>query len=871
MNVTTVKLNLGSGCQKIPGFINVDSCKEYRPDILWNLEKTPWPFKTSSVSHVLMSHSLEYLGITPLSFFKIWSELYRVCAPDATIEIVVYHPNHEAFISNPMHVRSITPTTISLFDRRRRKETNAQIDELLVSNYSDKIDFEIIQIQEKYDPNFIEEIRKCGRSFEENMDFFKQYSRNSVIEIYFQLTTRKLKLDDEDLPGHQLEGSSNCDRFPQRIQALLSRYISIFKNKCYELIVLYHYLIANRNRFSSLLAKDNPKSLGELKDNSIEKDHLDSLKVLIHNGNIDDALKLSHRFALENNHSSFALKSYGALLAKCDRFDEAVFYTNIATKIDPDDAEASFNLGILHNTLNNYNEALICLNNSIQSDPLNPNSHNALGISLLNSCRILEAIESFSKAIVLSEHFVEAYFNRGNCFFELGNYKDALENYERAIFYNVYYAEAYCGKGNTHFKLGNFEDALSNYDLAVIHKENYCEALNNRAAVYILLEKYARAISDLNRVLEINSVNAAAYLNRGIANYSLGKFESALADYDMSLKLGWSPAEVKYHKSHLYLLTGELEEGFSLYESRKSKMNPIGLRKIDKPLLDKSSDILGKTILIYYEQGLGDTILFCRYLLLLEARGAKIIFEPQGKIASLISTINIPLKIVFDQPTSAEFDFHAPLMSLPYILGTSLETIPTFDRYLQASEDKVIFWREKLGGNGFKVAVAWQCSQRVEAAGRSFPISMFKNLTNIPSVRLISIQKHISQDKSDISPQEIGIELFGRDLDNGEDAFVDTAAIIVNCDLVITCDTSVAHLAGALGVPAWVVLKNVPHWVWLTSRKDCPWYPHMKLFRQSKPGHWDSAFAAIHEELVKLLEINASNNDQNKITMHRNA
>jgi hypothetical protein len=263
----------------------------------------------------------------------------------------------------------------------------------------------------------------------------------------------------------------------------------------------------------------------------------------------------------------------------------------------------------------------------------------------------------------------------------------------------------------------------------------------------------------------------------------------------------------------------------------------------------QGEDIDGKTLFVYWEQGLGDTLQFCRYVALAAAKGAKVVLSVQDRLVRLMRNAGLPAEIIGAGLVPEQFDYHAALASLPMLCGTTLGTIPAAIPYLAAEAERVVHWRTQLGG-GFKIGVCWQGNRKgSDVAGRSFPVTMFEAIAGLPDTRLISLQKDESAEQLGEASADLGIESLGSDFDVGPDAFIDAAAVMMACDLIITADTSVAHLAGALGRPTWLALRHASEWRWLLARSDSPWYPTMVLFRQPKLDDWDGVFAAMAQKL----------------------
>jgi hypothetical protein len=262
--------------------------------------------------------------------------------------------------------------------------------------------------------------------------------------------------------------------------------------------------------------------------------------------------------------------------------------------------------------------------------------------------------------------------------------------------------------------------------------------------------------------------------------------------------------------------------------------------------------LAGRTLLIHAEQGLGDTIQFCRFPF---PTDGTVVFEAQPRIARLLATRKAasaedrPIIVRAGERLPA-FDLTCPLMSLPALKGTTESTIPAEIPYLSAESDAVERWRARLGDHGFKVGIAWQGNAaRREDTGRSIVLQHYLSLAAVPGVRLISLQKEEGIDQLTTG---MPVETLGEDFDSGPDGFVDTAAVMMSLDLIITSDTAVAHLAGALGRPVWVALRMVPDWRWMLKRTDSPWYPTMQLFRQTVRDDWKPVFAAMKDALAAL-------------------
>ena len=301
------------------------------------------------------------------------------------------------------------------------------------------------------------------------------------------------------------------------------------------------------------------------------------------------------------------------------------------------------------------------------------------------------------------------------------------------------------------------------------------------------------------------------------------------------------------------LLVGQYKEGWNDYEWRWETEEFPSKRPDVNALLWRGEELRGRRLLVFSEQGLGDVIQFVRYLPLLLEREANVTFLTSAKVIRLLRPLTAKIAVI-SATKETTYDFQCALMSLPYRFNTDLSSIPNKVPYLAAEEELVARWKARIGGHGFKVGIAWQGNPRASIdQGKSIPVAEFVPLSGLPGVRLISLQKHDGLDQLALLQPDSKIETLGDDFDNELDAFVDTAAVMESLDLIITSDTSIAHLAGALGRPTWVALKHVPDWRWMLDRDDSPWYPTMRLFRQSARDDWRSVFAAIEQELRSLL------------------
>ena len=310
--------------------------------------------------------------------------------------------------------------------------------------------------------------------------------------------------------------------------------------------------------------------------------------------------------------------------------------------------------------------------------------------------------------------------------------------------------------------------------------------------------------------------------------------------------------------AQLRLRQGRWEESWPLYKSRKRCTRPTETRDYPQPIWLGETPLEAKTLYVYAEQGLGDVILFSRYLSLAKARGAHVIFSPYDGLARLMKGLEPELQILPWKTAPKQFDYHMPLLSMPLAFRTSTDTVPAEVPYLQAEDALVKKWQSRIGTEGYKIGINWSGGIYITNASfgleRAFPLRLLAPLARLPGIRLISLQKESAARELAGLPPGMTVETLGKDFDTGPDAFVDTAAAMQAMDLIISCDTSVAHLAGALGRPVWLALSASPEWRWLLERTDTPWYPTMTLFRQVRGGDWTEVFVRMEERLTALLK-----------------
>lgn len=445
---------------------------------------------------------------------------------------------------------------------------------------------------------------------------------------------------------------------------------------------------------------------------------------------------------------------------------------------------------------------------AISKRPNFAEAYHALGTLLASSGRFLEAEGSFRRAVMLNPSFVAAHMSHGVALERLNRLQEAKHCFLEAT-------KLATRDSRTHYNLARFLQGQGD------------------------LEGAERAY---RLALEYDPGDVQVLINLSETLKDIGKFEEALAICDRAVAAEPTHARAHWNRSLQRLRLGQFGEGWQEYEWRwKYSEFPTREVELDQPTWFGQEPLSGKTILVHSEQGLGDTIQFCRYIRLLATAGADVLFAPQRQLINLMKYLIADCRVV-DMDETVRFDCHSPLLSLPLAFRTNIDSIPKETPYLRADPSRIDYWRQRIGRRGFKVGVCWQGNVGPLDRGRSFPLSCLYSISQIPEVRLFSLLKGDVTSQIQGLPEGMRVEVFGDEFDRGQDSFLDTAAAMKLCDLVITSDTAIAHLGGALGVKTWVALKSVPDWRWMLERTDSPWYPSIKLFRQRSRCDWTSVF-----------------------------
>lgn len=517
----------------------------------------------------------------------------------------------------------------------------------------------------------------------------------------------------------------------------------------------------------------------------------------------------------------------------------------------PDNFAALHLLGVLSAQTGRKDEAEALLRAALKANPKSAPALLNYGILLEELGRHEEAVTAFERAIVLRPDFTAALYNLGNVQRTLGRFDHALESYDRLLATQPRHAEALSNRAGALRSLGRFAQAIDSYDQALALLPDNAAIWQNRGNVLREHKRALEAVASHDRALALEPRNAGGWDDRGAALWELRRVEEAMASFDRAIAANSGHVAAYFHKAICLLLLGRFGEGWRMLEwRRKLPAAAAAARNYLQKEWTGKEDINGKTLLLWWEEGLGDTIMFFRYALLARARGARVIVCVPDAMMRLLGDANADVEVIGEAQTPPHFDFHIPFISLPLAFATAFDAIPAPVPYLRAESTLVKVWAKRIGSAGFRIGIVWATTTS-RSLGRSFPLRQLEGVAKIPGVRLISLQKRDGIGELDHLPPGMRVEVFP--FDQAGNAFLDSAAMMENLDLVISTDTAAAHLAGALGRPAWLALQFAADWRWFLDRAESPWYPTMRLFRQKADGDWAGVFADIAAALAGKL------------------
>lgn len=494
----------------------------------------------------------------------------------------------------------------------------------------------------------------------------------------------------------------------------------------------------------------------------------------------------------------------------------------------------------------------------LQSVPEEPETLNNLGVALKETGQYDEALAVFDKALALAPDFKEALSNKGMTLRRLKRSEEAAGVLERAVALDPSYVFALSNLGNALRDLGRLAEAEDRFRAALALAPDFAQGYSNLGNVLKDQGRLEEAFALYARAQALAPSFADAPYNKGCILHEQGRLDAAAAAYKQALACQPDYADAHWNLAHLKLLNGDFEGGWRDYEWRWRKTGALA-HGYSAPLWD-GGDLAGRTILLHAEQGLGDSLQFVRYAPMVKAKGGRVVLSVPKPLVRLFRLSMPEIDEIVAQGDPAPLPPHhcrAPLMSLPLLFGTRLETVPAKVPYLAAAPDQAASWAARVGEiaqGKKKIGLVWAGSPRPDLADahavdqrRSMRLEQFAPLAGIEGVHFFSLQKGEGTALQAQTPPA-GMAL--ADLMDEARDFADTAAFVAALDLVIGVDTSVIHLAGGMGKPVWVLSRFDGCWRWLLERADSPWYPTLRLFRQKRPADWENVVAEVKAALA---------------------
>jgi tetratricopeptide (TPR) repeat protein len=529
------------------------------------------------------------------------------------------------------------------------------------------------------------------------------------------------------------------------------------------------------------------------------------------------------------------------------RYDEAVAHYRLALNVSPNDPSLYNHLSYAYSKKGDGMEAEAWARHALSLRPIYPEAQNHLGIALGLQGKYPEAEACYWEALRLMPTFPKAYANLAQLCYLERRQDDAIEMANNALAQDANQAEPHATLAAVFIRQRKWEQALSECRQALQLNPHLPEALFNLASCHLEMGQFAEATQVCQDALRINPDHIDIEQIVGLIALKESRLDDALSSFDKVLRKKPNEALVHFNRAVTWIMQGNYEQGWPEYEWRW-KCKEFDLKPFTKQPIWNGSSLAGKTILLGAEQGLGDTLQFIRYAPLVKQQAAKVVVACHPSMLRLLSRCAGFDRLVSHLEFTGTFDEHAPLMSLPGLLKTTVATIPATVPYIFPDPTLVEKWRDEWAATkGLKVGLAWQGNPtQADDRFRSIPLREFAPLEKVDGIQWFSLQKEFGREQLATAPIAI------TDLSARLEDFADTAAVLMNLDLFITSDSAIAHLAGALGVRVWLALQFSPDCRWFLDREDCPWYPTMRLFRQNKRGDWQGVFERIAGALSSI-------------------
>ena len=593
-----------------------------------------------------------------------------------------------------------------------------------------------------------------------------------------------------------------------------------------------------------------------------DPDHADSFHLLglisARTNKYDQATEFIAQAIRKNPNNADYFSNLGTMLERQDRFEEALKSFDLALALKPDFIDTWIKIGFTLQRQERFEEALLAYDQALKIDPPHTGVEKNLrradafynsGVCFRHLMRFEEACISFGKVLAISPDHVDTLNNRGRTLLDLWQVDKALMDFRKAIELEPNSVAPLNNCGIALILLRRCEEALTILDRALSISPGLAELFNNKGNALKDLRRFDEALANYDRAIALKPDYAEAHSNRGNCLDEMGRYGEALSSYEDALALQPDHADAHWNTAIHRLRAGDLKTGWVENEWRwKIRSLQVKHRSFKQPLWIGAEPVDGKVLLLHNEQGLGDALQFCRYVPLLAARGARVVLEIDGPLKELLSGLTGVSHCIAKGETLPDFDFHCPLTSLPLAFDTTLDTIPSAVPYISVGAHAADWGTRLHSRNLPRIGLVWSGNpDHNNDRNRSMPLESLLPLLEVEA-QFVSLQKNVRSGDEAVLRERSDILHLGPELQS----FVDTAALIEQLDLVISVDTSVAHLAGALARPVWILLPFVPDWRWLLDREDSPWYPTARLFRQSQTREWHSVVDEMRRALTKF-------------------
>lgn len=526
-----------------------------------------------------------------------------------------------------------------------------------------------------------------------------------------------------------------------------------------------------------------------------------------------------------------------------------LLYQNVLLK-QPRHADALHLSGLIALQFKEYQKAADLIAKAIKANPGNAVYYLNQGIALKELRQFVAAVSSYDKAIALQPNYAAAYYSRGNALKDLKRLNDAVVSYGKAIALQPNDVLAHSNRGLALQELNQLDDAVASFDKAISIDPGFAEGYLNKSIALRVLMRLDEALASNDKAIALQPQNAVAHSNRGLVLQELNQLDAAVMSFDKAISIDPEFADSYFNKSLALLLGGDFAKGWILYEWRWKRQLVISkTRQFAQPRWTGEQSLVGKVILLYSEQGLGDSLQFCRYARSVAALGARVIMEVPQSLIGVLQRLDGVHDLIAAGTEIPNFDYQCPLLSLPAAFKTNTGNIVDANGYLRTDTATVAKWSEFLGKKTkTRVGIVWS-GNTAHSNDHNRSLTLAQMLAQIPiEAEIVSLQKELRTVDQATLEGNPRLRHFGENLHD----FSDTAALCSLMDVVISVDTSVAHLSAALGLRTWILLPFSPDWRWLLNRTDSPWYTSVTLYRQDAPGDWTGAFEMLNKNLRDL-------------------